>query len=98
MYTSIRRYKTDPRNVREITKRAGEGFIPIISQVPGFIAYYIVDGGNGSLMSISIFKDRAAADESNQRAATWVNKHLGPLVPHPPEITSGEVLVHKSRS
>jgi hypothetical protein len=97
MYTSIRRYKTDPKNVREIAKRAGEGFIPIISQVPGFIAYYVVDAGGGALTSISIFKDRAAADESNQRAASWVNKHLGPLVPQPPEITAGEVLVHKAR-
>jgi hypothetical protein len=37
MYATVRRYEgvTDPR---EATRRVNEGFVPLISQVPGFVA------------------------------------------------------------
>ena len=46
MYASVRRYEgvTDPS---EVTRLAQEGFIPIISEMPGFVAYYLVDAGRG---------------------------------------------------
>ncbi len=46
MYATVRRYEgvTDPR---EAGRRVQEGFVPIISAVPGILAYFWVDGGNG---------------------------------------------------
>ena len=44
MYASVRRYTgIDPDSVDEIVRRAEEGFVPIVSKGPGFVAYYIME-------------------------------------------------------
>jgi hypothetical protein len=96
MYASIRRYKTSPGAAAEIAQRVSQGFVPITSQAPGFVAYYAVDGGNDVLASVSIFQDQAGAEESNRRAADWVKANLASLIAGPPEITAGEVVVQKT--
>lgn len=96
MYVSVRRYKTDPGSVDELLRRVEEGFVPILSGVPGFKGYYAVDAGDGDLAFINIFEDQAGADESNARAATYVAEHLAPLLPTPPQITAGQVRIHAS--
>jgi hypothetical protein len=42
MYVAVRRYEgvSDPQKVARLVE---EGFIPIISEMPGFVAYYFVD-------------------------------------------------------
>lgn len=43
MYTAIRQYTMpDPSAVEEIARRATEGFVPLISEAPGFVAWYLV--------------------------------------------------------
>ena len=83
-------------SVDEFTRLVNEGFVPIISQGPGFIAYYVLNAGEGAVASISIFKTQAGAEESNKMAADWVKQNLLPLLPTPPEITAGEVTAHKT--
>ena len=97
MYVAIRRYKMDPGTVDELIQRVNEGFVPIISQAPGFTAYYVLDAGNGMVASISIFADRAGAEESNRMAADWVRQNLASLLPSPPEITAGEIRVQRTK-
>ena len=96
MHVSIRRYKVKPGSADEITKRAREGFVPIISKSKGFKAYYVVHLGHDSVSSISVFDTQAEADESNKQAAEWVKANLASLVVGAPEITSGEATVHHS--
>jgi hypothetical protein len=55
MYLSIRQYKTN--QAKEFTKRVKEGWIPLISKVPGFISYYAIETADG-WASVSIFKDK----------------------------------------
>jgi hypothetical protein len=95
MYASIRKYKSS--DVAETVKRVHEGFVPIISKAPGFVAYYVVDGGGGSLASVSLFETQGGAEESNRMAADWVKANLASLMAGPPEITAGEVEVSKTR-
>ncbi len=96
MYVSVRWYETYPAVVDEAMRRVEEGFAPLISKAPGFIAYYALDAGGGVVVSISIFTNQAGAEESNTVAAEWVMENLASLVPDPPEITAGEVKVHKT--
>ena len=98
MYLNIRRYeRVDPASLDEIFQLVEEGFVPIISAGPGFIAYYALDLGQGVLASISIFDHQAAAARSNRLSAVWVKENLDTLLPSPPQITAGEVRVHKTR-
>ena len=95
MYASVRRIEgvTDPSEVR---RQVEEGFIPIISEMPGFVAYYLVDAGEGVMVSTSVFEHQEAEEESTWRAGEFVAQHLAPLIPNPPQITAGEVVAHKS--
>ena len=89
MFATIRKYKTD--SVMEVARRVNEEFLPIISNVPGFIAYYAIDTGEGTVASISIFDSTNGAEESNKRAASWIKENIETLVKKP-EIMMGEIM------
>src|SRR5262245_49043871 len=89
VYASVRRYAIDG-SAEEVVRRVREGFVPVIRQARGFVAYYVVDDGDGNVASVSIFQDQAGAEESNRTASDWVRAHLAALVPNRPEITAGE--------
>ena len=96
MYATVRRYEgvTDPR---EAIRRVNEGFIPLVSEIPGFVAYFFVDAGGGVMISTSVFQDRASAEESNKKAADYVRQNLAAVLPNLPQITAGEVVAHQTR-
>src|SRR4029453_6264562 len=89
MYVSIRQY--NGRDVAEISRRAQEGFAPIVQQVPGFVAWYLVDGGGGALFTITLCEDRAGVEASVSAAADWVPDNVGHLVQGSPEGLTGGV-------
>ncbi|MGW2202746.1 hypothetical protein [Streptomyces sp. NPDC001774] len=91
MYAAVRRYEgvTDPA---EAGRLVNEGFVPLMRQVSGFVAYYWVDAGDGVMVSTSVFQDRSGAEESIARAADFVAENLASLLPTPPQITAGEVV------
>ena len=93
MYVTVRRYDgvSDPSEVARI---ANEGFLPIIREIEGFVDWYLVDAGDGVLMSTSIFESASGEEESNWRAGAFIGQHLTPLMPNPPHITAGVVIAH----
>jgi hypothetical protein len=44
-------------------RQANEGFIPIIKDADGFLAYYAVNAGAGEIATVSVFEDQAGAEE-----------------------------------
>jgi hypothetical protein len=95
MHVSIRKYNiNDATKVEEIANLAAAGFIPIISQSPGFIAYYGIATGPDEIATISIFEDQAGAEESTRRAGEWVRQNLAQHVSKPPQIIAGDILFH----
>ena len=95
MYVAIRQYgllTNEP--VENVFLGIREGFIPIIKNAPGFLAYYVLNSGGGTLTSISIFEHRAGAEKSNQMAEDWIGKNPNTL-PTSPEIIVGEVGAHE---
>ena len=96
MYATVRRYE-GVTNPREAGRLVDESFVPLVSQLPGFVAYYWVDAGGGVMISTSVFQDHASAEESNRKAADWVRQnHLAALYPNRPQITAGEVVAYKT--
>jgi hypothetical protein len=96
MYVAVRRYEgvTDPQRVAQV---AQEDFVPIISELPGFVAHYTVDAGDWVMVGISIFEHKDAEEQSTYRAGELVGEHLEPLLPNPPQVTAGEVVVYKTK-
>ena len=97
MYATVRRYE-GVTNPGEAGRRVNEGFVPLISQLPGFVAYYWVDAGGGVMISTSVFQDQASAQESNRKAADWIRQNnMASQMPNPPQITAGEVVAYKAK-
>ena len=96
MYAAVRRYEGIIDD-DEAARLVRDSFMPELEKVPGFIAYYIVDGGDGKLASVSVFEEQAGADESTRRAAEWVADNLAELVEHAPLVLAGEVTVEARR-
>jgi len=94
MYAIYRRYEgiTD---TEETARRVNAGFVPLISQHPGFISYYLVDAGGGVMIATGVFVNQVDAEESNERTADWVRENLASLVLKPPQMTAGEVVAYK---
>ena len=97
MYAAIRRYELLPNDVPELRKRVQERFIPIISQVPGFISYDLIEAENGVVVSVSVFEEAAEAIESSRQAAAWVEQDAADLVHQARQITTGEVNIHLTK-
>jgi hypothetical protein len=96
MYVAVRRYEgaTDPQKVAQLVE---EDYVPIISELPGFVAYYAVDAGDGVVVSTSVFEHKDAEEQSTFLAGEFVAEHLATLLPNPPQITAGEVLAYKAK-
>ena len=92
MFVVIRRYAPGARASEE-ARRVGEGLVPILTRLPGFRAYYCFVGEDGRPVSVSIVDSRAAAVLANERAREWVAANMADLIPEPPEVVMGEMLV-----
>ena len=99
MFATIRRYEAiDQSRTSELVKKADETLVPILSELPGFSGYFLIEAGNGVMSSIGFFDTSAHADESTRLASNWVREQkLETALPNPPKITSGEVVVQETR-
>ena len=98
MHATVGRYEgVDQSRTDELTKKVDETLLPRLSKLPGFEGYYLIEAGNGVMSSIGLFDTSAQADESTRVAANWVREEkLETALPNPPEISGGEVIVHKN--
>ena len=97
MYVAVRRYE-GVTNPSEAGRIVNEGFVPLISEIPGFIAYYWVDAGDGVMVSTSVFEHKDAEEQTNFVAGEFVQEHILPLLPNRPQISAGEVVAYKGSS
>jgi hypothetical protein len=92
MYAVIRRYSGVAKLIHELEKKQGE-VKKLISEAPGFIAYYAIRDGE-ALATITVCNDRAGADESSRMTATWVRDNMVGVRVTAPEAYGGEVFIH----
>ena len=98
MHTAVRRYANVTDTDEVVRQIKEEGFLDVVRGVRGFVNYSVIDDGDGTLVTISTFEDRLGAEESTSRAQEWIQEHnLGSLIPYPPQITEGEVVLHEGR-
>jgi hypothetical protein len=98
MHVTMRRYEgIDNARRDELKRKVDETLTPKLSKLPGFSGYFLIDAGDGVMSSIGLFETSAQADESTRVASAWVREEkLEGILPHPPKITGGEVLVQKT--
>jgi hypothetical protein len=94
MYAAIRQAKAKTGTAEELARRIKDGAIPIISDVEGFMAYYVVYAPDDTVTAISIFNNHASAEEANRRAIAWIEQNLAPLLAGQATAVAGPVIVH----
>jgi hypothetical protein len=96
MYAAVRRYEgiTDDAEAGRLVR---ESFMPLLKEVSGFIAYYWIEAGEGTMASLSVFEDKAGADESVILAHQWVEDNAAALFPNPPRVTEGLVVASDTK-
>jgi hypothetical protein len=90
-WLAVRRYE-GVKDTKEAERLVKEGFVPLISKLPGFISYYWTDAGNDVMISVSVYTNREAEEESNRIAADYVKQYMASVLPNPPRITAGHVV------
>jgi len=88
MYTTIRRYE-GIEDTAEVARRAVAEFGPMLSDLPGFGGYWVVDAGDGVLATITVFETEEAAVESTSAAASWIRDNLPEIASNTPQVTVG---------
>ena len=94
MYAAIRQGKARAGKAEELAQRIKDGAIPIISDVPGFRAYYVIYAPDDTVTAISVFDSFAGAEESNRRGLAWIQSNIETLLDGPATAVAGPVIVH----
>ena len=94
MYAVIRHYHFQPGDGAKIDQLVKEGFVPLIKKANGFISYNWLDTGTGEGASLSVFQDKAGADESIRLAAGFVKTNMSEFLSQKPEVIEGPVKAH----
>ena len=99
MHATIRRYDgVNENRVAELTRKINETLVPKLKELPGFGGYWLVDAGNGTFSSMSLFETTDQGKESTKLIADWVrDEKLNEMIPNEPKVTSGEVIVRSDR-
>jgi len=93
LFAAIRRAKVKPGMAVEFAKRVEAGALPVMKQMDGFKAYYLIFGGDDTVIAVSLYTNKAVAEGSTQKLMPWIKENLGPLLAAPTEAIDGEVAV-----
>ena len=97
MHALVRRYEgIDTNRTDELTRKVGESLTPRLKKLDGFNGYYLIEAEKGVMSSVNFFDTSAHADESTRVVAEWLREEkLEQILPNPPEVTGGKVLVEE---
>ena len=93
MFAAIRRGKIKSGMSAEFARRVKDGALPVMKEMEGFKAYYLVIAADETVTAVSLFTSRIVAESSTQKLLPWIKENLGPLLASPPEATDGEVVI-----
>jgi hypothetical protein len=97
MYASVRKFRGRPDQITEALHRVDEIFAPRLEQMEGFVAYEAVDCGDGTVVSLTVCRDRAAAERSLELSAGFVRDDLADIEIERVEALEGELAVSRAR-
>lgn len=75
MYTVIRKYDLVPGMLEEFIQQVQASLVPMLSRMPGFRAYSLVEIGDNEVVAISNFETLADAKASAPQTVAWVAEH-----------------------
>ena len=95
MHSAVRKYRVT--DIDELVRRVESDFVEQVKAIDGFVGYYVIDGGDGSAVSVTVGETADAVERSTAAARDWVQQNAAELVEGAPEVTAGEVRVRAER-
>jgi hypothetical protein len=95
-FASVRRYRLRTGSIAELMHIVDDVFADEIVAMDGFEAYHALDCGGGEIVSISLLRDQAAAQESDERALEFVRREVGDFDIERTEVIGGDVVVSRA--
>ena len=93
MFATIRKYE-GVGDIHVIELAAKEQFFPLFEKLPGFVSHTVVDTGDNSVMSVTIFKTQEQAEAGNAAVRDLVGQILSHVIPNPATIVRGRVMAY----
>jgi heme-degrading monooxygenase HmoA len=93
MFATIRKYE-GVGNIEVIELAAKEQFFPLFEKLPGFVSHAVVDTGDHTVMSVTIFKTQEQARAGNVAVRDLVQQILSHAIPNPATIVLGKVMTY----
>jgi quinol monooxygenase YgiN len=76
VFASIRRYRLESGSIDDMLRLVDTDFADTVQELDGFVEYQVVECGNGEIVTITTFTDRAHAEGSMDVSADWVRDTL----------------------
>jgi hypothetical protein len=95
-FCSLRRYSLRSGDVGSLMHHVDTSFADRVAEMDGFEAYHVLDCGRGGIVSITLCRDQACAESSDEMALTFVRDELGDFDIERTEALGGEVIVSRA--
>ena len=92
-FASTRSYRLRRGSVDDLLRVADEVFADRIAALDGFVAYQVLDCGDGDILAAGVFADRAAAARSDELALAFLREELEEFELDRTELICGGALV-----
>jgi hypothetical protein len=94
MHAVIRHYsKNGAKEFVDLIEKRKDEVRGIITGIKGFVSYTFIRTADGGY-TVSVYQDRAGADESLKKAKDWVQQNASHIGVSPPKISEGSVVLH----
>jgi hypothetical protein len=91
MYVTVHNYEIGEGSQVDVARTAQE-FLETVSAIPGFRGYYMIDGGDHRIASVSIFDTPEGVEQCDELAGEFVREKLGGFRLTEVDTTEGKVL------
>lgn len=95
MYMVIRRYQVGRGTVDDVVRDVQQNFLPIVSNIQGFVSYEVMAENDRAFCTISVFESENSAAESTRRAGDYVRENLSDRNLERREVIQGAVALHR---
>jgi len=96
MHAVMRRYRVRLGTMEQAARYAEKWFLPLVHEIPGFIAYYLVAAEENVLAALGLFETAEGAGAAATLAGEWFREEWGSFRPLPPEVIAGEIVAQAS--
>ena len=94
MHAAIRRVGIHARDMEKVIDKVDTEFLAIMSELPGFVSYYMVKTKEDEIISFTIFEGEEQAQEANKIGLKWIKENIIDSISSPPQPEGGKVVIH----